>query len=84
MPPIEELYYIASMAAPRVRNSSLFTFSPSGIMSGNPSNTLENIFRDNTSLLEFNKTIRPVFEYFETRHQLPVIMVNRKGEYVVN
>lgn len=82
--PIEELYYIASMARAQGQEFIPVHVFPVRYNVRKSFEYLENIFRENTSLLEFNKTIRPVFEYFETRHQLPVIMVNRKGEYVVN
>ncbi len=40
--------------------------------------------RNNESLLRFNQNLREVYEFFEARKQIPVILVNRKGEYVMN
>ena len=45
---------------------------------------LNTTIKDNPSLQLFSNNIKPVFDYFETKKQLPVIMVNQKGEYVFN
>lgn len=38
----------------------------------------------NDHLKTFNENIRQVFDYFETKKQLPIIMVNQEGNYVLN
>ncbi|MEO6556154.1 MAG: hypothetical protein ABIN92_01465 [Ferruginibacter sp.] len=40
--------------------------------------------KNNPNLQEFNHNIRTVFDYFEAKKQLPIILVNKKGEYVLN
>jgi hypothetical protein len=45
---------------------------------------LNNAIKDNTYLQKFNKNIKEVFDYFELQKELPVILINRKGEYVIN
>jgi hypothetical protein len=40
--------------------------------------------KDNEALKRFNKNIKEVFDYFELKKELPIIMVNKKGEYVLN
>jgi hypothetical protein len=40
--------------------------------------------RYNPSLQQFSSNIKAVFDYFELKKELPIIMVNRKGEYVIN
>lgn len=45
---------------------------------------LVNAIKDKPELIQFNKNLRPVFEYFETKKELPIILVNKKGEYVIN
>ena len=45
---------------------------------------LENSMKDNAYLQHFNSNIKEVFDYFETKKELPVILINRKGDYVVN
>ena len=36
------------------------------------------------SLTEFALRLKEAFSYFEEKKQLPVIMVNKRGEYVIN
>ena len=45
---------------------------------------LSNITQDNPALQAFNNNIRLAFDFFEAKKQLPIIMVNQKGEYVFN
>lgn len=45
---------------------------------------LTNITKDNLNLQSFNNNIKAAFDYFEIKKQLPIIMVNQKGEYVFN
>lgn len=82
--PIEELYFITSVARNQGQEFIPVHVFPVRYNVKKSFEYLENVIRDNTYLREFNHNIRPVFDYFEARHQLPVIMVNRKGEYVVN
>ncbi|MEI2749562.1 MAG: hypothetical protein V9E88_12465 [Ferruginibacter sp.] len=45
---------------------------------------MQNTIKDNAYLQQFNKNIREAFEYFEVKKEIPIIMVNKKGEYVFN
>ena len=45
---------------------------------------LSNAIKEDESLIKFNKNLREVFDYFELKKNIPVILVNRKGEYVLN
>ena len=45
---------------------------------------LVNAIKDKPEIIQFNKNLRPVFDYFESKKELPVILVNSKGEYVIN
>jgi murein L,D-transpeptidase YafK len=45
---------------------------------------LVNAIKDKPELIQFNKNLRPVYDYFEMKKELPIILVNRKGEYVIN
>ncbi len=45
---------------------------------------LEATIKENAYLKLFNKNIKEVFDFFEQKKELPIIMVNKKGEYVVN
>jgi len=45
---------------------------------------LNTSIKNKPTLQVFNKNIKEVYDYFEAKKQLPVIMVNAKGEYVFN
>ena len=82
--PIEELYFLAS----NVRNQGQ-EFIPVHVFPVKYSvkksmEFLENSMKDNSYLQQFNTNIKEVFDYFELKKELPIIMVNRKGEYVIN
>ncbi len=82
--PIEELYFLAS----NVRNQGQ-EFIPVHVFPVKYSvkksmEFLEKSMKDNSYLQHFNNNIKEVFDYFELKKELPIIMVNRKGEYVVN
>ncbi len=82
--PIEELYFLAS----NVRNQGQ-EFIPVHVFPvkynvKKSMDFLENTMKDNNYLKQFNSNIKEVFDYFELKKELPIIMVNRKGEYVVN
>ena len=82
--PIEEVYVIAAAA-----KSNGQEFIPVHIFPARYNNKisldyLNNTIKDNTYLKQFNKNLREVFDYFEVQKELPIILVNRKGEYVVN
>jgi hypothetical protein len=36
------------------------------------------------ALAEFTARLKEVFNYFEEKKQLPIIMVNKRGEYVIH
>lgn len=82
--PIEELYFLAS----NVRNQGQ-EFIPVHVFPvkyniKKSMDFLETSMKDNAYLQQFNSNIKEVFDFFEAKKELPVIMVNRKGEYVVN
>jgi murein L,D-transpeptidase YafK len=82
--PIEELYFLAS----NVRNQGQ-EFIPVHVFPvkynvKKSMDFLENSMKDNLYLQHFNSNIKEVFDYFEIKKELPVILVNRKGDYVVN
>ena len=82
--PMEELYIIASNVKANGQEFIPVHVFP---VRYNVKKSLEYLnasIKNNPSLQEFNKNIREVFDFFETKKQLPVIMVNRKGEYVFN
>lgn len=82
---IEELYVIASA----VKAQGFQEFIPIHIfpVKYHVKKSLEylnNLIVQSPYLAEFNKNIRQVYDYFEAKKQLPIIMVNKKGDYVLN
>lgn len=45
---------------------------------------LQQITKGNQNLALFNANIKQVYDYFETKKSLPLILVNNKGEYLLN
>ena len=45
---------------------------------------LDNAFRANPTLQRFSLQLKKAYDEFEKTHQLPIIMIDRKGDYVVN
>jgi murein L,D-transpeptidase YafK len=83
--PIEEVFIIASS----VKEQGHQEFIPVHVfpIRYNVKKSVEYLnttIKDNPYLQTFNSNIKPAFDYFETKKQLPVIMVNQKGEYVFN
>jgi murein L,D-transpeptidase YafK len=40
--------------------------------------------KDNKPLKKFALSLKEAFDYFEEKKQLPVILINKKGEYIIN
>ena len=45
---------------------------------------LAQITKDNQPLQQFAISLKTAFDYFEEKKKLPLIMVNKKGQYIVN
>jgi murein L,D-transpeptidase YafK len=82
--PIEELYVLASEAKNQGQEFIPVHIFPVRYSNSTSLEYLNNNIKDNTYLQHFNKNIREVFDFFEANKELPVILVNRRGEYVVN
>ncbi len=82
--PIEELYVLASESKNKGQEFIPVHIFPVRYSNSNSLEYLNNNIKDNTYLQHFNKNIREVFDFFEANKELPVILVNRRGEYVVN
>ncbi len=82
--PIEELYTMAS--AVRLQGQEFIpvhVFPVKYSVKKSNDYLLESI-KENAYLESFNKNIKEVFDYFEANKQLPIIMVNKRGEYLMN
>jgi murein L,D-transpeptidase YafK len=82
--PIEEVYIIASNAKMQGQEFIPVHVFPVRYNVKKSFEYLSNTIKDNAYLQQFNKNIREVFDYFETKKELPVILVNKKGEYLIN
>jgi len=82
--PMEELYIIASFVKLNGQEFIPVHVFPVRYNVKKSYEYLSNTIKNNVPLQEFNQHIREVYDYFELKKQLPVIMVNKKGEYVVN
>ncbi len=45
---------------------------------------LENATKDDPGLKKFTSRLEDAFDYFEKHHQLPVVLIDPKGEYIIN
>lgn len=81
--PVEELYILASNVRIKGQEFIPVHVYPVRYNVKKSAEYLANAIKDNQALQEFNSTLKAAFDIFELKKQLPVIMVNRKGEYVL-
>jgi murein L,D-transpeptidase YafK len=82
--PIEELYTMASAVRSQGQEFIPVHVFPVKYSVKKSNDYLLESIKENTYLESFNKSIKEVFDYFEANKQLPVIMVNKRGEYLIN
>ena len=82
--PIEELYVIAAAVKDQGEEFIPVHVFPVRYNVKKSMEYLNTSIKDKPTLMPFNTNIKEVFDYFEAKRQLPIIMVNRKGEYVYN
>jgi murein L,D-transpeptidase YafK len=83
-PSIEEVFAIATAAKNNGQDFVPVHVFP--VKYGNQASMdyLTNAIKDNEYLKDFNKSIRGAYDFFESKKELPVIMVNQKGQYLFN
>jgi murein L,D-transpeptidase YafK len=81
---IEELYVITSYAKNNGEEFIPVHVFPIKYNQKKSFEYLKTSTKNNLSLQKFAMQLKPVFDKFEETRQLPVVMVNKKGEYVVN
>lgn len=81
---IEELYLIASYAHANGEEFIPVHVFPIKYNVKKSAEYLATATRNKESLKKFEYQLKDVFEYFNEHKQLPVIMVNKRGEYVLN
>jgi murein L,D-transpeptidase YafK len=82
--PIEEVFFIASVVKEQGEEFIPVHVFPVRYNVKKSMDYLKNIVGKDPVLSRFNNNIKIVFDQFETKKQLPLIMVNKKGEYVYN
>ena len=82
--PIEEVYIIASHVKANGQDFIPVHVFPVKYNVKKSMEYLEAAEKQNASLQVFASRLKEVFDYFEEKKELPIIMVNRKGQYIVN
>ena len=82
--PIEELYIIASNVRTNGQDFIPVHVFPVKYNEQKSVDKLAENFKSNLTINKFILNLKTVFDYFEEFRQLPVILVNKKGEYVIN
>jgi len=82
--PIEDVYILAAHAKNQGQD-----FIPVHIFSikfnvPRSVSYLENFIKDDAQLKLFTSKLEDAFNYFEKYHQLPVVLVDEKGEYIIS
>ncbi len=81
--PIEEVFTIASAAKINGQEFVPVHVFPVRYNLQSSMEYLSNAIKDNDYLKQFNKNIKSAFDLFENRKELPIILVNQKGDYIV-
>ena len=82
--PIEELYVMASQVKEQGQDFIPVHVFPVKYNVKKSFEYLAQATKENQALQAFALSLKNVFDYFETKKQLPVILVNKKGEYIIN
>lgn len=81
---IEEVYTLAAQAKNNGQDFIPVHVYPVKFNVKKSAEYLAQALQARPSLIEFTATLKEAFNYFEEKKQLPVILVNKKGEYVIN
>ena len=82
--PIEEVYMLASAVRAEGQEFIPVHVFPVRYNVKSSLGYLNKAIEHDDYLKSFNANIRQAYDFFEAKKQLPVIMVNKKGEYVLN
>jgi murein L,D-transpeptidase YafK len=82
--PMEELFIIAGAAKEQGQEFIPVHVYPVRYNVKKSMEYLNETIKNNANLQLFNNNIKTAFDYFEAKKQLPVVMVNKRGEYVFN
>ena len=82
--PIEELYSLASIIKEKGQDFIPVHVFPIKYNIKKSSEYFANATKENQALQKFAITLKEAYDYFEEKKKLPVIMINKKGEYIIN
>jgi murein L,D-transpeptidase YafK len=82
--PIEELYMLASQVKDQGQDFIPVHVYPVKYNIKKSFDYLAMATKENQLLQHFAVTLKGAFDYFESKKQLPIILVNKKGQYIIN
>ena len=82
--PIEELYILTSYARSNGQDFIPVHVFPVKYSEKKSMDHLNLFVKEKEEFQKFASNIKQVYSYFEEKKQLPVIMVNKKGEYIID
>lgn len=82
--PIEELYVLAAYAKEDGQDFIPVHVFPVKYSVKKSADYLTQATKENVLLQNFSSTLKQAFDYFEDKKELPVILVNKKGQYIIN
>lgn len=81
---IDEVYMLATIAKSQGQDFIPVHIFPIRYNVPKSVNYLANLSKDDPSLRKFAAQLEDAFDYFDKYKQLPVVLINDKGEYIVN
>ncbi len=82
--PVEDLYVLASYARSNGQDFIPVHVFPAKYTEKRSMDYITEMGKTRASFQKFALNLKEVFTYFEENKQLPVIMTNKKGEYIIN
>ncbi|MEP7141361.1 MAG: L,D-transpeptidase family protein [Ferruginibacter sp.] len=82
--PIEELYVMATQVKELGQDFIPVHVFPVRYNVKKSSEYLAQATKENQPLQAFTTTLKGAFDYFEAKKQLPVILINKRGQYIIN
>jgi murein L,D-transpeptidase YafK len=82
--PIEELYVMGSYVKDAGQEFIPVHIFPIRYNQKKSEEYLQEAIKNNPSIEKFSSNLKEVFNYFEAKKNLPIILVNEAGEYLIN
>ena len=82
--PIEEVYVLTSYAKDGGQEFIPVHIYPVKFNQKKSEEYLQEAIKNNPSLEKFSSSMKQVFDYFEAKKNLPILLVTGQGEYLVN